>query len=381
MSERVRLQSAWLALTLAFSGGAWATGSSDIDVIQTVTRNLDSVTYSTAALPTYASYGVKLAHYASRNELIKPVYFEASTKVVDAGNAASATLSAPFLASALPAGCVIGDAPTKVKCSFPNGMYYKTDKIEFALTVSAPLAPSTPVAGYKVILTSTASWTECENRYRVQTGPTSTTLLPLDAPNPLNVSTLVLPAGGTVYTGTNAGIPAPSTDSTWAAKVVVPPTANSVATSISNVVDPMGATTACPRASNLKDCSSSTMTVPGIFSNLVITLRRDASTIDRYSYSKINSAIIYYDKPGIPSTSPPINYEGYAFQLPSCSDTSTYGGALPKIGIPCIQTRTAVYAPRTTRDRDSDCDPYDKKKKLLYWEFVILAVDNGRFTN
>jgi len=35
--------------------------------------------------------------------------------------------------------------------------------------------------------------------------------------------------------------------------------------------------------------------------------------------------------------------------------------------------------PRTWRDRDDDCDPYDKSRKLLYRESVILAVDNGSF--
>ena len=37
--------------------------------------------------------------------------------------------------------------------------------------------------------------------------------------------------------------------------------------------------------------------------------------------------------------------------------------------------------PRTWRDRDDDCDPYGKSRKLLYREFVILGVDNGRFSN
>ena len=362
MSERVRLQSALLALALAFSGGAWANGSSypDIDVITTVVPALPSVTYSTTALPTYASYAVTLAHYASRNELIKPVWFTASTEVIGATGQV-----AKFDASGLPAGCTIAPTGTSVSCTFPNGLYYKTDKIKFSLTVKAP------TAGSQVKLTAQSSWTECENHYRTQYGPIVTVTTGLDAPDPLKVSTVVLPTGGTVYTGTNAGIPAPTTSNTWAAKVVVPPTTGSTTASIQNLIaDPL-----CPRAANLLDCSASTMTIPGTFTNLVVTLRRDASTISRWA--KINSAIVYYDNPGHPAAGIP--YANYGFHVPACTDT-TYG-ALPRSGVPCIQTRTAVYAARTWRDRDDDCDPYDRNKKLLYWEFVILAVDNGRFSN
>ena len=367
MSERVRLlQAALLAVTLAMSGGAWATGSSDIDVITTVTPTPSAVTYSTASLPTYASYAVTLAHYASRNELLKPVSFTASTTVVDANNVAVPGLTAAFVAASLPAGCTIGATPTSLKCTFPNGMYYKTDKITFTVTVAAP------TGGHHVNFTSQASWTECDYYHNhAEYGPSSTVTTALNAPDPLKVSTVVLPTGGTLYTGTNSGIPAPTTSNTWAAKVVVPPTTGSTTASIQNLIaDP-----ACPRAANLLDCSASTMTIPGTFANLVVTLRRDASTISRWA--KINSAIVYYDNPGHPA--PGIPYANYGFHVPACTDT-TYG-ALPRSGVPCIQTRTAVYAPRTRKDRDDDCDPYDKSKKLLYWEFVILAVDNGRFSN
>lgn len=367
MSEYVRLRSVWLAMVLGAAAGAVsATGSTGPEVVTTIAPTPASVTYSTAGLPTYASYTVTLAHYASRNELLKPVSFNASTTVVDASNVAVPGQSAAIVASSLPAGCTIGATPTSVKCTFPNGLYYKTDKITFSVTVSAP------GAGHHVNFSGQASWTDCDDYWhRVETGPTVTAATALTAPNPLAVSTFVPSGGGTVYTGTNGGLPASTTSATWAAKVTLPTSASSTTASIVNLIaDP-----ACPRAANLLDCSASTMTVPGTFANLVITLRRDASTITKRA--KIASAIIYYDQPGHPAAGIP--YANYGFQLPSCTDT-TYG-ALPRSGVPCIKSRTEVFVPRTSKDRDEDCDDRDKSKKLAYWEFVILAVDNGRFSN
>ncbi|MEP7297918.1 MAG: hypothetical protein ABI702_17175 [Burkholderiales bacterium] len=368
MCERVGLKSVLLALAFVAPGGAWATWSSDIDVITTVTPTPSAVTYSTASLPTYASYDVTLAHYSGRNELVKPVSFSGSTVVVDANNLAIPGLTAVVVASSLPPGCTIGSTPTSVRCTFLNGLYYKTDKINFSVTVSAPSG------GHHVNFVGQASWVECDD-YRhssVEYGPVVTATTALSAPDPLKVSSYVPSGGGTLYTGSNNGIPTPTTSSTWAAKVSLPSTAAATTASIVNLIADPG----CPRAPNLLDCSSSTLTIPGTFANLVITLRRDASTINRRA--KIASAIVYYDNPAHPA--PNIPYAGFGFHVPACTDTS-YGGPLPRSGIPCIQTRSAVYAPRTVKDRDEDCDPDDKSKKLLYWEFIILAVDNGRFIN
>lgn len=365
MSERVRLHSVLLAMALvAAPGAASATGSSGPDVVTTIAAAPTSVTYATTALPTYASYTVTLAHYASRNELLKPVSFNASTAVLDMKNLAVPGQSATIVAASLPAGCSVGATPTNVTCTFPNGLYYKTDKITFTVTVRAP------AAGHHISFAGTASWVECDDyKNRVQYGPLTTATTALSAPDPLAVSSYVPSGGGKLYTGTNGGIPTSAASNTLSVTVTLPTSAAATTASIVNkIADPT-----CPRAPNLLDCSTSTLTIPGTFANLVITLRRDASTITRRA--KIGNAIVYYDQPSHPA--PGIPYAGFGFQVPACTDT-TYG-SLPRSGVPCIKSRTAVYAPRTSKDRDEDCDPDDKSKKLLYWEFVILAVDNGRF--
>ena len=75
---------------------------------------------------------------------------------------------------------------------------------------------------------------------------------------------------------------------------------------------------------------------------------------------EIDSAKIFYDSPANPAAG-----VTYPLDLPPCTDT-TYG-ALPKVGIPCINSRKRYgnSAPAAWR---------------LDWEFEIFALDNGRYT-
>ena len=355
------VKSALLATALIFAcGAAWALDADgDVDLTSAVVSVPGSVTLSTTALPTYVSYNVALTHY-SNPELLTNVGFTATTSVLSASNQVVTGQAARF--QSFPTGCSANADLTVLTCALPN-ITDANATYTFSVTVKAPSA------GDHVSLMSNASYSE--DNGPVQNAPSTTVLTALTAPDPLVVSTFVQPTGGTVYTGTNNGFPAPTPSNTWAALVNVPPIPGGTTASIVNLIADPG----CPRAANLLDCSTSKITIPGTFSNLVITLRRDASTITKKA--NITTAIVYYDQPAHPD--PRINYLGFAFHVPACTDT-TYG-SLPQSGIPCLSARNAVYAPVKDKDKKAKDKDDDKFKNLLYWEFVIQAIDNGRFTN
>ncbi|MEP6738764.1 MAG: hypothetical protein ABJA61_00210 [Caldimonas sp.] len=303
-------------------------------------------------MPIYVSYRVTLTHHGNPEPLTN-VGFRATTSVLDSSNDVVSGQAATFLS--FPAACSVNEHLTVLTCAFPD-IADANAGYAFSVTVKAP------GAGDHVSFASSASYSE--NHGPVQTAPSSTAVTALTAPGPLLVSTFVRPSGGKVYTGFHNGLPEPTPSGTWAALVEVPPIPGGTTASITNVVADPG----CPRAANLLDCSTSKMTIPGTFTpDLVITLRRDASTITKKA--DIASSIVYYDRPAHPD--PRINYLGFAFQVPACSST-TYG-PLPQSGIPCIRSRSAVSKQVGGHGQDQG--------RLLYWEFVILAVDNGRFTN
>jgi hypothetical protein len=334
----------------------------DPDIVTTVSPQPASVTLSTA-LPKYASYEVTITHYA-RPETLAPVKFTATTSVVASDGVTPIAGQTADVVGSDSAECTASGVT--VNCTFVAGLVAANSSKTFSVTVKAPSA------GAQVKFASQTSWVEPNERNApTEFEPERTAFTALDAPDPLKVSSFVPAGGGTLYTGENGGIPAPTALNTWTATVTLPPTAGSTTASIQNLISPI---TCAP---NLLDCSSSTLTIPGgPFANLIITLRRDASTIGKYA--KISNAKVFYTDPGHPNPS-----AVYPLQVPSCTDT-TYG-VLPLSGIPCMASRQAVYAPttsstsRTTSGGHDDDD--DDHKTLLYWEFVIKAVDNGKYTN
>ena len=76
------------------------------------------------------------------------------------------------------------------------------------------------------------------------------------------------------------------------------------------------------------DRSITTLTIPGSFQKLIITLRRDASTLAKGA--KIASARLYYN------ANPTATLPGD--EVLPCTDTTH--GTLPQLGIPCINRRT-----------------------------------------
>jgi hypothetical protein len=151
------LRTALLATAFAFAWGTAAANSDrdgDIDLTGTVAPVPASVTLSTTGLPTYASYNVTLTHYPLRDEALKPVYFSATTTVLDVSNVAVPGQAAAFQ-SPLPTGCSVNAlTPTVLDCTFADGLTLAGSTIAFTVTVKAPSA------GHHVAFTPQASYVE-----------------------------------------------------------------------------------------------------------------------------------------------------------------------------------------------------------------------------
>lgn len=173
----------------------------------------------------------------------------------------------------------------------------------------------------------------------------------LGTPQLASVKSAVPKSGGTVFTGDGAVATAADP---WTTTVAIP------AASISTTADVLESISPIAYAPNLLNRSESVLTIPGTFAQLVITLRRDVSTLAKGA--KINSAEIRYSEPrdggGLRIT--------YPYTLLPCTDT-TYG-VLPQEGIPCLFKRTA-YTKRSAPTPDWEGD----------WEFIIYALDNGKY--
>jgi hypothetical protein len=343
----------------------------DVDLTASVVANPVSVTRSTAALPTLMSYQVTLTHYASPENLTA-IGFSLTTAVLDSSNQPVAGQVATF--QTVPANCTPAGGTT-LNCTNLGALTDANQQTSpFVVTVQAP------TAGDHVLLSVTSVSYSDDNGPLQTIASTATAVTALTAPNPDSVNTFVPPAGGTFYTGTNGGLPVPgSADTAWVAVVTVPnssaPNYTGTVGSIANTFDDQ----TCARAANLLNCSISTITLPGTFPNLLtIVLRRDGSTV--IGNQKIGSAIVYYsptDDPGAPGINYPI-------QVPACTDT-TYG-QLPKAGIPCIQSRNAYFLYnngqlKKGQDNGNGSSTGNGSGKLSFWEFFILALDNGRYTN
>lgn len=334
------------------------------DVIATILSNPDKV-----SLGNLISYSIKITHYPNSGEQLHSTKLTLTTVPDQAGS--SAIFKSLLPNSPIPPVQCTGLGTTTLSCDLGDSSAADQPITDFSVTVTAP------ASGSNVSLASTVSYFE-DGQTEIAIFPSVDTVLSDPALHPDFVQTFVPPAGATFFTGTNDGQPSPGNGKTWAAKVTVSKSLNGVAGTVQNAIngDPY-----CPRAANLLDCSSSEITVPGFFPNeLTFVLRRDASTI--IGNGKIANAIVYYDPTGHVGAGG-INYASYQFQVPACTDT-TYG-TLPKAGIPCVQERNAWFqykdGAKAKDDGHGSSTGNDKNSKLLYWEFMIRAVDNGRFTN
>jgi len=174
----------------------------------------------------------------------------------------------------------------------------------------------------------------------------------LGTPSTTKLKTYVPPGGGTFYTGLGVAIPGDK----WTTTVNVP---SATTADVEETTDD----TDCARAADLTTCEASTLTIPGTFDpKLIITLRRDASTIAKGA--KIGSAEIHYSNPATPD--PRITYP---YTVLPCTDTTW--GPLPQPGIPC-ENRPArtEFTKKTAPTPDWVGD----------WQFEIWAKTNGKYT-
>lgn len=197
------------AASLTFSQAALGQHpySSDPDILTTIEAIPTSVTLSTAAIPSYASYRVTLTPYVRPySETFAPVIFSATTQVVDSEESGEfdPPQYAPFAAINLPDGCVIGPTPyTTVTCTFPSpGLYSNGPAKVFTLIVGVPLAtPPTPFPGNRIKISGETSWYEPGEEDGLETEPVRTAYTTLTEPDPTKFSTLLV-APANVSTGT-----------------------------------------------------------------------------------------------------------------------------------------------------------------------------------
>jgi hypothetical protein len=371
---------------LAFAGPLFATGyygpSARLDIVATP----PSVTRSMPALPTYARYDLTIT--SLDRDRLKKFFFKGTVAVqgLPAGSTEQATLFSSDGAS-----CTLSAAGA-LECAVPGELAYRGQSLTFSVTLK------TPAAGSAIALAGKAYFFEyCCDWKRTESASASTEL---EAPDPNQFSSYVpaSPTPTTLFSGANTqsgvvgAIPVvnstavPPLNDPFTTTIVVP--AGSAA-SVANVAERELAQScsANPR------CFETNLRLPGSFSFLKIILRRDKTTLlssshhhpgghshhddgkhgkghdrddDRYSgQSSIDNAIVRYYPDDDPA-----NPERFII-VPNCS---VVPGGLPTPKNPCIASRKA----------------YPKKSSYWSpvpaglegdWEFVIHALDNGRYVN
>lgn len=293
------------------------------------------VTEVTAVLPSVtrgqgtAAYEVKITN--NKPNAIAGVRLTGTTTVVGA----SATAS--FAGST---GTPVCSAPTvtSVDCqidSLPGGGGVLTFTVAF----------SSPAAGDHIDFEWRSFFDESGTGGADDNIGTET--IALIAANPDSVSTFLVAGESTVRTGSSGGT-ATNTDQ-FTTTVVVQAAAQGTTAAVLEAIDPESC------APDLVTCFTSTITIPST-NGLEITLRRDASTIA--NGAKIANAVVFYYATALSAP----------FLVPACIV------GLPQLGMPCIESRTA-YPKRNTKRTPVEAG-YEGD-----WQFVIRAVDNGRYRN
>lgn len=335
-------------MLLALAPAAWAGAGLMTTVVTPLQTN---VTYSTAAvgstpaLATYLGYRVTVANDPSNTNTINNIRFTGATAATDGAEVAA-------FASAEGIACSTSAGGTAIDCAI--GTLRAGQSISFAVFFTSPLKVTNGVAdadGQDAVAFSGITY-YAEGTGGINSVPQNSTVAFAAAPvqlgtnSPTLVRSAVQKSGGQLFTG---GAVATAADP-WTTTVSVPATATYTTAELAESISPI------PLAPNLLNQSSTVLTIPGSFAKLVITLRRDASTIVKGA--KIGSAVLYYAKL---ATDVP-------FAVPACTDTSY--GTLPQPGIPCVAQR-AEYTKKTSPTPEWEGD----------WEFVVYALDNGRYTN
>jgi hypothetical protein len=349
---------------------AGTAGAFDFSAVTTVSNR---VTYSKPAeqLKTFVAFNVGAGDYLLKNiagNTLNDITITFSATVTDGAETLKLVDPATYLAG-LPAGCSYPSGaanPLVITCRLRQ--YKAGDSLPpFTVFYEAPAKVTQTQAPFvgdadgtdRVKLDIRVVYAEGTNGGNPRPNSVVDVPMPdgaaavLGTENPLLVKSAVPKAGGTLFTGvgvTTLGAVATATDP-WTTTVIVP--ANFSAPTGNYTVATIAETSDVPLASNLFTKESTQLTIPGSFSSLRILLRRDVSTIA--PKAKIDSARIYY--------SPNTAGTDLGTELFAC----TLAGPSP--GVPCINRRTEY----TKRNAPSSAWEGD-------WEFEILALDNGRYS-
>ncbi len=326
-------------------GAAAARAEAASAIVVTTSVLATPVTYSrpaaTPPLPTWAAWKVTVAN--NGKNVVNHITFTGATTVLTPGE------TAPFLMAEGLGGasvnCTATNLPqTAVNCDLGT-LRSGGDAVSFVLIFKGPVAVAAPLPADRIDFAWQASYAEAlsdnpgASRQDTQSGLAPPTAL--GTPLVTQVQSTVPRAGGTFFTG-NTGV-ATAADP-WTTTVNVPAR---LAYTTAMILEAPALNSCAP---DLLTCNASTLTIPGNFSHLTITLRRDASTIK--PGAKIANAKIYYASDNVTFT-----------EVLDCAVT---GG--PQPGVPCMEARTA-YTKKTAPTPQWEGD----------WEFVIRALDNGRY--
>lgn len=337
---RTKIRAFTPALALLLGGAALA-GSPKVDV--DVVAVPASVTYSlptaTPPLASRAAYQVKIKNES--RHVLNHVRFVAAT-TVEGAVATAAFVEASGLA------CETTNAEqTSINC--PVGQLGSGASASFVLVFDAP------AAGTGIKLGWTAYYGEGQrDRQHASHGDTQygQVVTALTAPDPSAVRSYVPSSGATLYTG-STGVPTKSDP--WTTSVTVPKAA------VAEVVEDADPNSCSP---DYTVCVRSTLTIPGSFDHLTITLRRDASTLR--SCANIANAVLRYE-PGAYNAAGVFVPSGSPVDIVKCD---LLPGRMPNASYPrCVDSRIAFTkknAPNPQLVGD--------------WQFVLKALENGRIS-
>ena len=339
-------RSALLAAGFVLGGGGSALAA-NANVQVTVAAKPLEVSVKREGLVTYAAYLVTVQ--SKTTNVINQAVFTASTSV--AGGASGDTSG---YVQAVPTASCQSTAPTSIQCNIGQ-LRGVSDPVgsqaTFVVIFKAPGSGTRIDLNWSFTYSNGGSPTSTPSNIDSFGGTTSTTLTTASSAQQLTGFTSYFPTlGGTFFTAfpqTNAVGGVATATAAWTTTVQIP---NQVTPNTVTVAQAI-ALESC--SSDVTVCNQSDITIPNqSFNGLTIILRRDASTIK--SGAKISNAVVFYQHT---AATPKL-------QLHSCA----LGG--PTSGVPCIASSTA-YTKKNAPTPDFVGD----------WEFVIFAVDNGRFSN
>ena len=381
--RRLWCRRAALALSLAcgfFAGGAQA---ADPNVAITVTPIPASVNLRVGDSTTQAAYLVQIVNNSTN--VLNDVRFTARTRIDPAASPAGTKYVEDD--SAL-CGLTSG-SQTELTCSFGQLRGARQGGQNSAGFVVVFEAPST---GAKLFLDWSATYQEGATDNSGSSSPTNdsqnsnepgkavfTTLVTSTAVDDKRLrSYFAASTGALLFTSTGVPSGPPSADS-WTTTVKIPTGSADEA----QIVEDNNGGQSCTGVLPL--CLRSAVSVPGSFADagvgfLVITLRRDASTIP--NGAKINAAPLLYE-PGTLDTSgmfhpsfPPS--AGFPVSLKLCS--ALIGGAP---SMPDPNTPPALAAQQKRCIKSFQAYPTNNKAPPGLqgdWEWVIWAIENGRIS-